>query len=115
MPIYEYRCPEHGVFEQIRPFSESDETGTCPECEAECGRIISLPAIAQGDFGTTPRTVVGGLRKSPKSAYRMEKYVDERLSGKNKGGALQEAIRQTGRKPATDDPGSLGLRNVGDS
>lgn len=111
-PIYEYRCDEHEVFEQIRPFSESDEPGECPECGAVCERIVSLPAVAQGDFGTAGRRSVSGQSGS---AYRMEKYVDERLSGKNKGGDLQEAIRRTGHTPRTDDPGPLGLKNVGDS
>ena len=108
-PIYEADCPEHGVFEEIKSFSESDDPLECPDCAASCERIISLPAVAQGDFGTAGRRSVTGQGKA---AYRMEKYVGERLSGKNKGGDLQRAIRETGHKPATDDPGACGLEDV---
>lgn len=105
MPIYEYDCPTHGRFEQIRSFDEFGDPADCAECGTSCERALSMPAPPQGDFGT-PRP--------NKARYGMEKYVDERLSGKDKGGALQETIRRTGHKPATDSPEKLGLKNVGD-
>ena len=106
MPIRDLYCP---VPECAKEYPDTLHLGRDDDrtkCEA-CGSTLEahppLTSQPQGDFGTPRR-----------SAYRMEKYVDERLSGKDKGGPLQEAIRRTGRKPATDNPESLGLKNVGD-
>lgn len=106
MPIYEYDCPEHGRFELICTFDQFEDPGECPECGGTFPRALSLPSEPQGDFGTP--------KKKP-GAYKMERYVDERLSGKHKGGALQQAIRETGHKPLTDTPEKLGLKGVRDT
>lgn len=104
MPIYEYNCQDHGRFELLRTFDEFEDPGACGKCGAECERVVSIPGVATGDFGTPKR-----------AAYKMERYVDRRLSGQDKGGDLQEAIRRTGHKPKTDDPAALGLKNVRDT
>jgi putative FmdB family regulatory protein len=43
--LYEFRCPEHGVFEQVRPMSECSLPENCPTCETVSQRVISLPNI----------------------------------------------------------------------
>lgn len=42
MPIYEYSCPDHGLFEDQRPMSRSGEPSLCPECRADAPRVLSL-------------------------------------------------------------------------
>ena len=50
MPIYEYKCAEHGVFEVILPIMSPTEDKPCPQCKKPCGKIISLTtAIYKGD------------------------------------------------------------------
>jgi len=43
--IYEFRCPEHGIFEAYRTISNCSDPEPCPECMTLSGRIISLPAV----------------------------------------------------------------------
>jgi len=45
MPIYEYECPNHGIFEMYMLLSDFDRTWIyCPEsyCAAACERVHSL-------------------------------------------------------------------------
>jgi putative FmdB family regulatory protein len=42
MPIYEYECREHGLFEQTRPMHRSAEGASCPECTAASPRVLSV-------------------------------------------------------------------------
>lgn len=40
MPIYEYECEEHGVFEELNSISSEPFT-KCPKCGKESKRIMS--------------------------------------------------------------------------
>lgn len=42
MPIYEYKCPVHGVFEVFRWNVETDITEKCPKCSLLTSRIMSI-------------------------------------------------------------------------
>ncbi len=46
MPTYEYECPVHGAFDEIRRIAERNEPTACPECAILCERnvIIAPPA-----------------------------------------------------------------------
>jgi hypothetical protein len=47
MPIYEYECPIHGIFERILPVSMREYSSTCrlnEECLEDCKKLVSLPA-----------------------------------------------------------------------
>jgi putative FmdB family regulatory protein len=41
MPIYEYECEQHGLFEEMRPMQRSSEGADCPECAAVSPRVLS--------------------------------------------------------------------------
>jgi putative FmdB family regulatory protein len=45
MPLYEYACAEHGVFERSRPMAEASLGARCPDCESEAPRILSAPNV----------------------------------------------------------------------
>ncbi|MFN8638991.1 MAG: FmdB family zinc ribbon protein [Dehalococcoidia bacterium] len=41
MPLYEYYCSNcHGVFELLRPAGRASEAQPCPDCDAECPRLM---------------------------------------------------------------------------
>lgn len=42
MPVYDYKCKEHGVFNDLATLSESDKPCACPECGLPSARIIRL-------------------------------------------------------------------------
>jgi putative FmdB family regulatory protein len=46
MPLYEYDCPAHGVFEAVRGISEYAEPAPCPDCSLSSPRILSLPRLS---------------------------------------------------------------------
>ena len=55
MPIYEYECPEHGVWELLSPhvFVPIEQDIRCPECGRISRRIVSAPARTPGRWGYT--------------------------------------------------------------
>ncbi len=43
MALYEYRCPEHGLFERIQSM-DAEHKSDCPECGTLSSRVFSTPA-----------------------------------------------------------------------
>jgi putative FmdB family regulatory protein len=44
LPLYEYQCPQCGVFERMQKFSDPVLT-TCPTCRSPVEKLLSAPAI----------------------------------------------------------------------
>ena len=44
MPLYEYECPECGLFERVQKFSDPILTA-CPTCGKPVEKLLSAPAI----------------------------------------------------------------------
>lgn len=42
MPVYEYKCQDHGVFYELATMEESQAPHECPSCGALCARIIRI-------------------------------------------------------------------------
>ncbi|HEY2733790.1 MAG TPA: zinc ribbon domain-containing protein [Polyangiales bacterium] len=47
MPMYEYQCGAHGVFEAMRSLKDSASATPCPACGDGAKRILSAPRLAQ--------------------------------------------------------------------
>lgn len=46
MPVYDYKCGDHGVFSQLATFEESAQPARCPQCGTLSARVIVLaPSI----------------------------------------------------------------------
>lgn len=43
MPLYEYRCAQHGLFDALVPVSERGEQAPCPRCGQPAPRVIVTP------------------------------------------------------------------------
>lgn len=39
MPRYDYKCPDHGYFEQVNSMKDHAK-GVCPTCGSECSQVI---------------------------------------------------------------------------
>lgn len=50
MPLYEYFCPAHGVFEGYAPMSASSELRACATCGVPSARTFRTPPRVFGDF-----------------------------------------------------------------
>ncbi len=64
MPLYEYRCAEHGDFDSFRPFAESDVAEACPDCGKPCPRQFSVPRTRQMEAHT-----MTAMSRNEQSAY----------------------------------------------
>lgn len=43
MPVYDYKCREHGVFHELAAVDDYDRPARCPSCDALSPRVIMLP------------------------------------------------------------------------
>jgi putative FmdB family regulatory protein len=67
MPIYEYECLEHGLFEELRPMLRSSEGASCPECAAASPRVLSATHT-----NVVPRAVSIAHARNEKSQHAPE-------------------------------------------
>ena len=51
MPLYNYICDRHGLFDAWQSMSESGAPTACPTCGKDAARAISAPALACMDGG----------------------------------------------------------------
>lgn len=92
MPIYEYYCGDcHGVFELLRQAREASQPQPCPECDAECARLmptsLQLRTLRDGvprrlpDRGTfwhLGKEVSAPIRESVPAGEHPELYAKKR-------------------------------------
>merc|ERR1712091_443653 len=45
MPLYEYQCSHHGLFEDFAVLSRRNEQLPCPECSEMSVRVVSAPQL----------------------------------------------------------------------
>lgn len=64
MPTYQYKCPECGLFDVIRPLGEADERQRCEGCGAIARRVFTAPMLMR-----TPRPLARALAAQEASAY----------------------------------------------
>jgi putative FmdB family regulatory protein len=62
MATYEYRCPDCGPFDLVRPIGTAPKDPPCPACSSPSARVFSSPALAQ-----TPRAV-SSLRQAEEAS-----------------------------------------------
>jgi putative FmdB family regulatory protein len=67
MPIYEYECSQHGVFEELRPMQRSAEGAECPTCQALARRVLSATRTS-----LVPRAVSTAIGRNEKSQHAPE-------------------------------------------
>lgn len=73
MPIYEYRCEEHGDFSYQRSIQDRNEELNCPDCGSITERIISAPSLSL--MNNTNRKAWARNEKSAHEPIRKKKHV----------------------------------------
>lgn len=48
MPVYDYKCREHGHFYQLAKLEDAAEPAACPTCGTLSARVIVLPPHLRG-------------------------------------------------------------------
>jgi putative FmdB family regulatory protein len=46
MPLYEYDCQHHGLFETMHSMHEAEAPERCPSCGEQAPRVLSAPRLA---------------------------------------------------------------------
>jgi putative FmdB family regulatory protein len=64
MPLYEYECEDHGVFEEARRIAESADDSTCPVCHGTARRIVSAT-----NLGRLERSQVKAMDRNERSRH----------------------------------------------
>jgi putative FmdB family regulatory protein len=64
MPLYEYRCSRHGVFQRTMAMSQSSRPASCPRCAKPAPRIPSPVRGAQ-----LPATEVRARDRNERNAH----------------------------------------------
>ena len=44
MPVYDYKCREHGLFHTLATMEDAAKPAQCPTCKAMSPRVIVLPS-----------------------------------------------------------------------
>jgi len=82
LPLYEYECPDCGVFERVQKFSDPILTA-CPACKKPVEKLLSAPAI---QFKGTGWYVTDYSGKSSGGKDKDAKAAESKSSdGKDKG------------------------------
>lgn len=88
MPLYEYQCENHGVFDEFRAYSEANQPVDCPACGETSYRVMSIPRFKIMDHATRV-----GMERNEKS--RHEPRVHTCHGGCNHGPKPAGQPRQT--------------------
>lgn len=43
MPVYDYKCSQHGIFHDLATFEESAQPMPCPHCKELSPRVLIIP------------------------------------------------------------------------
>lgn len=43
MPLYDYKCVDHGIFHALATVEDAGSPAPCPECQALAARVILIP------------------------------------------------------------------------
>lgn len=73
MPIYEYRCDNHGDFSHQAEIAKRNDDCFCPTCGSIAERIISAPSLAL--MSDTNRKAWARNEKSAHEPTRKKKHV----------------------------------------
>ena len=95
MPLYEYECIAHGVFEVLRGLAEYAAPADCPDCARPAPRVVSVPQRASLPRGTRlPLDRKERSRHEPVHTRGSHEHVHPRQT------PVRPALKQyTGKRP----------------
>jgi len=76
--MYEYRCPQGHVTEEIFSLKDRVDHVQCDLCNGIAGRIVSLPADTKAKWGDSHAYFDRGLGCEVKSSQHKDKILKER-------------------------------------
>ena len=95
MPLYEYECPQCGLFERMQKFSDPI-LKACPTCKKKVEKLISAPAI---QFKGTGWYVTDYSGKSSGGKDRDAKASESKSSGSKDKSAKESSDAKSSSSP----------------
>ena len=89
MSRYDYKCPDHGIFEAIHPMNEARWKFPCLICGKVSDRVIYSPGVS-GDLPTT-KVKIGYNRNELFKNLATEGFADKRWQEADES-SLEKAI-----------------------
>lgn len=101
MPLYDYKCAEHGLFHELATMAQSGEPCACPKCGKASARVIMIPpevlrmapanrqAIEQNEMARHQPIVSSTesrIEAADKQAFAEKRFVAKHGHSKGKGG-----------------------------
>jgi putative FmdB family regulatory protein len=87
VPLYEYECPQDGVFEQMQKFSDPP-LAACPRCGGPVEKLLSAPAI---QFKGTGWYITDYARKGKGDGSPAKSEKSDRADSKDSGGSSKSS------------------------
>lgn len=97
MPTYQHKCPDHGVFEDVRSIREAEAGAACPKCGLVCANNFDFAPQAPGAIigaGDTTTTISDPNDKSKPYRFKegtkagqkaeIRRVMEERFQRDNK-------------------------------
>jgi putative FmdB family regulatory protein len=97
MPIYDYQCPRHGLFELRRPMSRSGEAAACPECGQHSARTVSAPHLRT--LGSLVRSSIERNEKSRHAPHVCASTCHHRTAAQQPAAEKPKLISYRGPRP----------------
>lgn len=83
MPLYEYKCPKCGIFNELRNVKERNHTAVCPSCLTKAEKVFSTPNIVTDTNFCGTGFIDPRVCESVKDPIRGRKDWQRRLDEKN--------------------------------
>lgn len=103
MPLYDYKCREHGLFHELVMLSDSDRPQPCPQCSSLSARVIVLPAAILG-LDSTHKAIARNERSQHEPLFSTP---EQRLEAQAKQRHDRGCGCQTCHDPALSPPKAL--------
>lgn len=90
MVMYEFCCPQHGMFELMLPMGAASSRGQCPQCGGDALRQMSAPKFVRSSRSAW----FGAIERAEKSRHEPEVVSSVPAAG------ARRRIRQAPLTPA---------------
>lgn len=81
MPVYDYKCSDHGLFYELASMENHAEPAKCPECQTLCPRVIIIPPALQA----IAKEQMEGIERNEKAQHEPEfSTIESRVENEEK-------------------------------
>ncbi|MBE0488691.1 MAG: zinc ribbon domain-containing protein [Halomonas sp.] len=100
MPLYDYKCSEHGLFQELATLSESAEPKPCPRCRALSARVIMISRALHSMDSATRNAIDRNERSKHEPRFSTPEHrAEEQARHEHRHGKGCGCVAQASDKP----------------